>query len=291
MTEHLPNLQQAYDLLRTQGEQFPGPRAITPLDDLTFDHPRKGAVTIGIDEAALSRQGMIYTGDPAMRSALGERNIATNDLRAVGRVIENCIQQDGRIWGFSGYATGGYSYETEAEGLSKLYEHLAENDNKPALTVDGGVSAGNLGLSGVIASMHNVPTIGMIPRQGLASVGIRDHLVVWGNTYKDREVLIGTAPDVLVCIGGGEGTQRECQAALRWGTPILLLALSEEYAPNSLPSTYKTFPEMVAAIDGETMVVCRSMDAIPQSVDIILEAGEAGNRIDRIGKLKQLLNG
>lgn len=286
--ENALNVQGAYGLLCTEGEQFLEPRETTQLKGLTFEHPRKGTTDIAIDQAVLLQQGMVYTGDPMLRQTLSELNIATEDLASAGAVIQE-RREHGRVWGFSGYATGGFSYKTDAAGLTRLYDHLVAKNEKPALAVDGGVSAGSLGLSGIVAAMNQVPTMGMIPRQGLSSIGVRDHLVVWGDTYQDREVMVGTTPDVLVCIGGSEGTQRECQTALRWGTPVLLLALNDAYAPSALPNAYKTLPDMVSAVDSGTMIVCRSMDAIPSSVDALLDVAANNDRSATDDELAQLL--
>lgn len=285
----IPTLQQAHELLCTGGEMFPEPRNLSALDELTFDHPTKGRVGITIDEEVLAAQGEVFVGDPALRQALQKRNIHTYDLRDANHLLREYLQSDELVWGFSGYATAGYSYATEAEGLIRLYDQLAKIGQEPGLAVDGGVSAGNLGLSAVTAAMYDVPTVGMIPRQGLADIGPRDHLVIWGNTYSDREILVGTTPDILTCIGGGDGTQRECQAALRYGSSILLLALKDEYAPNSLPNTYQAFEDMQAAVDAGTMVVCRTVDAIPDSIDQILETCDTERRPTRIDTLSQLL--
>ncbi len=279
---------QEYESLCANGEQFPD-RQVASLDGLTFDHPKDGPIAITIDREALAAQGNIYVGSPVLRKALQDRHIGADSLAGAEQVLSSHLAASELVWGFSGYATAGYNYDVEAQGLDRVYTHLAKRSRTPGLAVDGGVSSGSLGLSGVIAKEHNVPTMGMLPLQGLAAAGIRDHLVVWGNTYRDREVLVGTTPDVLVCVAGAEGTQRECQVALRWGSAVLLLALREEYAPSALPNTYQLFPEMTEAIDSGSMVVCRSMEDIPDGLDAMLVASEESDRLGRLSALGQLL--
>ncbi len=287
----LPSLQESLALLRERGEIFPSPRDVTALEGLTFDHPRKGQVGIEIDEAVLRAQGQVYVGDPVLREALQTHEIPTASLKdAMG--LMSGFGANEVIWGFSGYASEGPKYDIEVEGLTRLYDYLAEIGKKPKATVDGAVSAGNPGINAVIAAENGVDRrIGMICKQGLGSVGIRDHLIIWGDTYQDREVLVGSTPDILVCIDGAGGTWRECQWALNCGTPILLLALKkdEDYRDDALPKTYHTLGGVQEALDNETMVVCRKLEDIPASVDTLLQKIDTRKRPARLAQLGQLL--
>jgi len=114
-------------------------------------------------------------------------------------------------------------------------------------------------------------------------------MIIWGDTYRDRETLIGTIPDVLTCIDGGEGTIRECQTALRLGSSILLLALKDTPVPGSLPTIYQDNAEMTAAINDGTMVVCRSAEAIAESADQAIQATARGKRQQRLNLLAEHL--
>lgn len=286
---HSPEtLQTAYDALCAAGDEYTFPRVELLLEDVTFEHPRKGRLEVGIDEDALAQQGAIYTAEPGLRRALALRDIHTQDFAAASQLVGRYLEDDKLVWGFSGYATAGYAYSVEAAALSRVYEHLARKRKQPGLSIDGGVSAGTLGLNGVIARMHEVPTLGYIPLQGLSSTGTRDHLVVWGDTYKDREIMVGTTPDVLVCAAGAEGSQRECQIAVRLGSAVLLLAL-KDYGPNSLPSTYRTFDDLRAAEDSGSLVVCSSLEDVPEALETLMQTDPTATRDVRLHNLKTLL--
>ncbi len=191
------------------------------------------------------------------------------------------------IWGFSGYATGGvdpetgkpFSYAEEAQSLLTLYNYLDEKGEAPSLAVDGGVSEGFLALNSVVAASANVPTLGFIPKQGLKSVGIRDHMVVAGETYQDREALVATA-DTLVCAGGAAGTTRECIGAVRNGAAALLL-WHEKYRDDALPNAFLQHKDLREAFGDGRLVVCKSLDKIPEKVDQILQVNVKKSRARR----------
>lgn len=295
MREMRPDLQAAYDLLCYQGEQFAEPHTIENLEDVTFVHPVDGVLSVAADMDALAQQGMIYSSNQRLRDVLSEHDIITEEWTQATDLLVGHLGDEGLVWGFSGYATGGFNrvtnepfgYQKEAEGLAVLYDHLSKTDQMPSLTVDGGVSEGFLALSAIIAQNLAVPTVGFIPKQGLASVGIRDHLIIAGNTYQDREALVGTA-DILVCAGGEKGTIRECLSAIRHGSAVLMLAL-KKYPPNSLPNTYYKYDELWEAEEAGNLVICESLDEIPEGVDKLLSYDTKANnqrRIDAVTSFK-----
>ncbi len=286
----LLDAEESYRLLCAQGEQVPAAhRRIGRLGGITYDHPRKGRLEVTVDDTVLACTGRLYAGSSALRGVLRQRGAHTATLIEAARFVEQRISA-GMIWGFSGYATAGYPYGVEAESLSELYGYLSKIGKKPSLVVDGGVSAGVLGLNGVIAEQHQVTTFGCIPLQGLSSTGLRDHMVIWGNTYDDREILVGTLPDILVCVGGGDGTRRECQTALNNGSVVLLLS-PRSYGPNSLPETYQGFSEMTRALSEHRLFVCGPNDSVRSCVDAALMAAlrVSTSRSARMGKMRQLL--
>jgi hypothetical protein len=245
------------------------------------------SVEIEVDGQVLPHLGRIYTDSIELQNVLQRYAARTALLSSAHRLVKGYLTGKRLVWGFSGYATPGFDYGVESRGMTQLYRQLTEMDHQPALSIDGGVSAGVLGLNGIIAKEHRVTTLGCIPFEGLTSISARDHMVVWGDTYRDREVLVGTLPDVLVCVGGGDGTRRECQAALRQGSVAILLALSD-YGPASLPETHQNFPEMSSAAHDERLIICRSEQDIPASIEAAVEAATRTSSIGRPARLQTI---
>lgn len=284
-----PDLQAAYDSLCYQGQQFLESHHITQLECLTFEHPKKGTVPIEIDADVLAMQGMVYAADPTLRAALDEYGIDAHELESANSPLSGYLNLENEplVWGFSGYATGGinsstgdfFSYHNEAAGLLKLYDYLSAKDELPSLVIDGGVSEGFLALNSIVAESANVPTLGFIPREGLTSVGIRKHLIIAGNTYRVRETFVATA-DILVCAGGAEGTERECTSAVGRGAAAMILDLAD-YPPRSLPNTFQANQVLRQAFDDGRLVVCKTYDKIPDSIDQVLRIGTRSGRSAR----------
>jgi hypothetical protein len=297
MLEIRPDLQPAYDLLCSQGQQFPEPHETIQLNGLYFTHPRKGEHPINIDREVLAMQGALYVGDPALRSALREQEIETkiweDALTLLGSHLGS--ENDSLVWGFSGYATGGmdpvtgqpYSYHAEAEGLLRLYTHLADKNALPSLAVDGGVSEGFLALNSVVAQSAGVRTVGFLPEQGLGAAGVRDDLVVGGQTYEGREKAVATA-DVLLCAGGFKGTIRECIKAVKGGAAALLLDL-KDYPDNSLPNVFHKDKDLREAFEDKRLVVCKNLDEIPECVDQLRQIDVKSSRPGRKKILTEFL--
>jgi predicted Rossmann-fold nucleotide-binding protein len=259
----------ALDLLCAQGEQFPALTRRASGRDTMFRHPTGEREPVAIDRFALSGTGVVYAdGDMRQRfTTYGKPPVVTS--RAVA-TIRSVFPTGRLVWGFSGFATAGYSYEAEAKGMSALLTALEASQQQPALIVDGGVSSGVVGLSGVLARRHRIPSIGFIPKQGLARFGPRDHLVVKTDTYAERERLVGTAPDVLVCVGGGDGARRECQAALENGSVVVVLAL-KSYGVASLDAIYVN--AMLPVLGERRLFLCESVDDVPRVADLAAAAG------------------
>jgi hypothetical protein len=286
----LPTADTAYQWLCTRGTQFDEDfvaRNTFPLAGLGYRHLRDGWTTIAANRKVLAATGRIYAKDIILRRALAEHGARTAEMDDARRLVWQYVASDGLVWGFSGFATPGYSYELEAKGIIALHDHLARIGNKPVLVTDGGGGAGILGLSGVLAAQQGIPTLGLTPYQGVARMAPRDHTIVWGQTYADREVLVGLLPDVLVCVGGGDGACRECQVALRHNGVVLLLAL-RDYGPLSLPATYAEFPGMQHAAKEGRLIVCRTLADIPASVDAALAAIKVFGPFSQLSRLDEL---
>lgn len=282
----------AYRLLCEKGVQFDEVTGATePLPGFTYQHPSKGSVQIAANDRVLRATGRVYVGDAELREALRARGARTASLKlAVDRIQSMCLRT-GVIWGVSGFATPGPDCSAEAGGLAALYQFLADMQMLPMLVADGGASVGVLGLNGLIAAMHKVPTLGFSPLQGIASMGARDHTVIWGDTFRDREQLVGLLPDALVCAGGGDGAGRECEKALDHGSPVLLLAL-RDYDEGTLPVTYRSWPKLAEAEGNGRLVVCRSLDELPRCIGLVHEMARlaAVQRPARLWAMAQLLS-
>lgn len=299
MLEIRSDLQPSYDSLCFQGEQFTEPHETIQLEGLTFAHLKKGDVPIKIDREVLASQGTLYVGDPALRYALHGYGIEADGHENAMLFLASHLDDKAEklVWGFSGYATGGidsetgkpYGYTEEAESLLALYNYLQEEGNAPSLAIDGGVSEGFLALNSVVAASANVPTLGFIPKQGLKSVGIRDHMVVAGETYPDREALVATA-DALVFGGGADGTTRECIQAVRNGAAALVL-WHEKYRDDALPNTFLEHKDLREAFDDGRLVVCKSLEEIPEKVDQVLQVDVKASRPRRVKAIAGLLFG
>ncbi|HET6746971.1 MAG TPA: hypothetical protein VFH06_02600 [Candidatus Saccharimonadales bacterium] len=280
-------LRRTYDELCLTGRTPPALNARTfHLPNLTYTHPHDGERSVLIEKESLRSVGCIHA-RPDVRLALGEKGIHAAPLEDAVALIERRFQQDDLIWGVSGFASAGFNYTTEAKALSELYGYLVGTERAPSLSVDGGVSDGNLGLNAVIAAMHGVQTLGCIPLQGLKCASQRSFMIAWGDTYKDREILVGTIPDVLVCVGGLDGTRRECETALRNGSVVLLLAL-KDYSPDSLPKTYTQFDTMRTALKDDRLFVCTAASELNTTLDLVWAKAQEPSHFQRPARLKKL---
>lgn len=258
------------------------------LGNLTFRHPTDGRQPVMVDDVIL-RAGLIYA-PQSVRSALQRISTPSKPLTTAADLIDKLFKEIGLIWGISGFASKGFDYGIEARGIAELYAYLREK--QPGLIVDGAVAQGVLGLNGVLAAMQNVPTLGCIPLQGLTSLGERTHTLVWGDTYQDREVLVGSIPDILVCVGGGPGTMRECEHALNHGSIVLLLTL-KPHEPGTFPRLYHTKPVIRDAIVDGRFVVCDSIDTVAAKAQEAWEASQAWtlhSRMRRLPAIRKLLS-
>jgi hypothetical protein len=284
----LPGIAAAYESLCARGEQFPeDARRVRPQGDAVYRHPARGLQRVAIDRLALSGTGWVYA-DRALWAPFGKYGAEPAAAALAVVAVSRAFDAGTLVWGFSGFATPGYSYAVEAQGINELLGYLKTVGQAPALITDGGVSDGVLGLSGVLARRYQIPSMGFVPKQGLAWFGPRDHLVVKMETYPERECLVGAAPDVLVCVGGGEGTRRECEAALAHGSTVLLLTLRDY---GSAAACYGG-PEIRSAERQGRLLRCDSMHEIPAAARLAIAAGErfsAPSRVARMEALARLL--
>lgn len=290
MRDNLPSYRQALKSVRETGEMLERPYTGWETG-VEYEHPEKGTQGIVVDDRVLPAIDHFYTNNKALSLALGKRHVYTVATTRAMQVLNYALAGDGVVWGLSGYASAfpGAKYHAEADGIEKFYEHFRAIGHKPALVVDGGVSAGVLGLNGIIAKQFQVPTLGFIPLQGLGSMGPRTHMVVYGATYQDREKAVAAASDILTCWGGKKGTERECEAAIDDGS-IVILTRFREYEPDSLPSQYLRNPKLKEAFDRGQLIVCDSHDKIAECVAKALAAHHATKKWNRPRRLEKLQN-
>lgn len=255
----LPSAHDALASLRANGNQFKTvPLAPRPMGGVTFLHPRNGERPVAADPRVLAATGQFYIANEVLRHAVHRAGGRTNSLRAAAEFMSQLFAQPRLIWGVSGFATIGYPCGLQADQLTALYRYLAVDRRRPVLVCDGAAGAGVLGISGVLAAECGIQTLGVTPLQGMSTMAPRDHMLVYGDTYQQREAIVGLLPDILVIVGGGVGAQREGVATLNSGGRVLLI---DDLVNSSIP--WPTVPEMALAVREKRMLICGKLDEIP----------------------------
>src|SRR6266536_5235389 len=148
----LPSPDGAFRSLLERGEQFgDDPDSISCLGDFHFQHPRRGQSDVLVDDRVLPVIGRMYA-DDELHNALRDHDARVESFSEVVRLAERHMNNSALMWGFSGFATAGYDFTVEGQGMDELYDRLIAIDRLPALAIDGAARAGVLGLSGVIAA-------------------------------------------------------------------------------------------------------------------------------------------
>jgi hypothetical protein len=262
------SFEQAYAQLCKEGEQFPFGRSLARLPGPTNQRPGERYAEVKADVNLLREAAYVYCRDHQFRWSLGEHGIRTRPFHEITRQLQRPLHKRA-VWGFSGYATGGRPYDLEAQALLALYECLDDSGRLPVMTVDGAMSAGVLGLNGILASEYGVPSLGCTPYEGLASIGPRAHMLIEGATYQKREPIIAMLSDILACVGGDAASYRECQIALDHGSVVLLMVLRDYDSPQPLSKTHHTLKH---TYDPSRLIVCNDLNLVPQCVDEALAA-------------------
>jgi hypothetical protein len=287
--QNLPDPKRAYELLCMQGAYIPkGARQIVCPPGVEYRHPQRGRKPVTMDINLLSRSKLFV--EEALREPMADHSLATEAVENVLPLIEEHYRR-GLVWGFSGFATGGPSYAVEARAMRALMGSLKSMNLMPSLISDGGVDEGVLGVAGILARRFDVPSLGFLPRQGLASAGERTYMAVRMQTYQGREQLVGITPDVLVCVGGAGGTRSECEAALNQGSVVVLLVM-RSYDPPSFVESHRDIQALADAEDGGQLFVCSELQHI---MSVARRAATAAgresraNRPERLATLSRLL--
>lgn len=273
----LPSADVALASLRENGNQFAEvPLAPQPLGGLTFPHPEGEERQLAVDPRVLAEIGKFFTRDSELRRALRQAGGQTDTLQSGMQKLQMFFGRSRLIWGVSGFASVGFSCHIHVDRLEWLYRYLATEACRPSIVCDGGVGAGVLGASAVLAQRYNLPTLGVIPLQGLASMAPRSFMLQYGASYEERQVIVGLLPDILAIAGGGNGALDEGLTTLKYGGCVLLLD-----DPERSSIGWQRVPEMVKAIDDGRMIVCGAFDQIAESAEKLRAMAARNARIFR----------
>lgn len=289
MSEYIHSHHTSRELLSQTGDQFDIPRSSVDLDYTYEKDGERRSVQMDTEVIEASERMFVGDGKLLMEAA---RHIRTplggydHAVFALERYITG-----GRTIGFSGYTGTGQPYRNEATAIDQVFTHLKRVGRRPELSVDGGGATGVLGLSAVVAALHEVPTLGIIPVKGLQSAGPRTMQLVYGHTYPSRQVLIGAIPDRLVVIGGAEGAQQEMEWALRLGSAALLVDVNDAYPKDSVVRTYRKSDIAKKGLEDGNLIVWRGLTGMSEAVDALMAVPIEESRQRRLQVLDALLLG
>jgi len=253
----LPSAQVALASLRKNGNQFQtAPLVPQPMGGVTYLHPKKGVRAVEADSRVLAATGQFYAANETLRHAIQQNGGRAEPLQFGTSFIKQMYALRRVVWGVSGFASIGYPCSVQADQLAVFYDYLA-SCHRDAIVCDGAAGAGVLGISGVMAEERGITTLGVTPLQGMSTMAPRTHMVVYGDTYQQREVIVGLLPDILVIFGGGPGSEREGVATLEGGGRVLLV---DDPDHSSIP--WRTVPQMLQAVGEKRMLVCGGLDEI-----------------------------
>ena len=286
MPTRLPTSEEALRMLRREGRYFPeSNRRIAAVPGATY-RDRRGVHPVSLDHYALCGTTKVFTNNTAVAAVtnpLGHTGPAAGILPIIRQA-----QTGGLVWGFSGFAMPGYDYTAEAAGMIELIRALNGTGQTPSLICDGGVSDGVLGLSGALAKHHGIPSLGYAPLEGLACIGPRNTLVAHKDTYRAREILVGITPDILVCVGGGPGSLRECEEAIKSGGIVVLLSLREYDYDLAVVKTYRNSTVLREAAGNGTFIVCGSVPIMRERLSRIMHVARRYSLPSRSERLTKL---
>jgi|GEM_PF-3038888 len=263
-TTGLPGRAAALTSLRANGDQFASvPLAPRRLGRATYRHPTNGQRPVTYDPRVLAGVMRFYSNTTVLRDLLQDAGGDAWPTRVITADLGRLVERNSFIWSVSGYATIGHPCDLEATALERVYEVFRQSKYRPSLVCDGAAGAGVLGISGVLAEHAGIPTLGITPLQGMASMAPRRHMIVHGSTYADREVAIGAAGDILLVVGGGgldavgkpKGALNEALAAARSGGVVVLLA-QRSTDPTSFAQAWRQQRDMTEAMrQGRVIVI------------------------------------
>lgn len=279
----LPSARVALASLRKNGNQFDSvPVAPQPLEGVIFQHPKDGERQAAADRRVLAQIGRFYAADTTLRQAIETAGCQAGSLQSAAELVAAMYSRSRMIWSISGFASVGFPCDALADRLEQLYLYLAAEHRRPVIC-DGGVGAGALGISGVLARQHKITSIGVIPMEGLESMAPRTYMFAYGDTYRQRQDIVGLLGDILVLAGGGLGATEEALVALEHGSGVLLLDdLDESLIP------WRSEPKMVEAIANNQMIVCGSLDQIEPCAERLRVRAAQSARYLRSRRLRRI---
>ena len=259
----LPAAAQALGSLRVDGNQFATvPLAPRLLGGVLFVDPQDGPGQVEADDRVLQATGRVYTSNAMLRRQLRERRARAGTMVEALRLIAGYYRQERVMWGVSGYASIGPDCGPEADLLEALYGYfVSQKIRRPSVVYDGGAGAGALGINGVLGAEHRICTLGVTPLKGIASMAPRDHMLVYGHTYRQREVIVGSLPDALVVAGGGDGAMREAVGTVNAGGRVLLAGR------RGLAASWGRVPALVSAKRMQRLVICQDPSGIAEAAE------------------------
>lgn len=294
---NLPDAAAALVSLRAHGNQFStSPLAPQPLGGLTYKHPTRGDRPVRYDARVLAATGVIYCSSRRAREALDAVGGRTRSMYHITDQLERLKTKPELVWSVSGYASIDQDCSREAAILEEVYKAFRSPANQPALVCDGAAGAGVLGINGVLAQREGIPNLGITPYQGISSMAPRQHMIVYGDTYRNREVIVGSIGDVLLVAGGGEGALRELRAAEAAGCVMVLLG---QYSTrkDSLAQTWQKHKKLTNAQSEGRLIIPETKRV--SIADIIRSATQAAAkfstslplRTERLAHLRARLHG
>jgi hypothetical protein len=267
----LPDYRSLYQSLARSGVLIPSNnRTIVTVSDATYAHDGH-TFPIQVDAFALQQAECAYTNHERLSEELTQLHKPARRANQIALPIR-AAQREQLVWGFSGFTFPDRPYAIEGRGMHALLACLRKAEQLPSLIVDGGGSEGVLGLSGLLAQRFAIPSLGYIPFPGLSTMGPRTHLVVHKSSFRDREVLVGLTPDVLVCVGGGPGAQRECEVAIQNGGVVLLMVLREYDYEQAVQYVYRSSKILAKASQEGRLIICTGLVDIQARVPRVIHA-------------------
>lgn len=260
----LPTADEAIASIRATGNPLATAPVLTTLKDVTFADPYTGDLRqVAFDSRVLQKTAALYASDSRLREHLTPHHWGVRPATELGGLLQVAHCSSNLFWGFSGYTSVGRRYDPWVDAMQRIYQHFSSARHfRPRLVSDGGTAAGIPALNSILAEQHDIECIGLTPLQGVDDMGTHDIMLIHGTAYKDLDEIVGTLPDVLVCLGGGAGTQRECLQAINVGNTVVLVMPVTD-GPKTFSGQWRTMPEIAEGIANGQVLICTDLDDIP----------------------------
>jgi hypothetical protein len=283
---HLPSLERQIDSLRETGEQFPAAERELTLRPLPGVYMQDGTEAL-YDARVMGHIANMTVPSERVCEALASVRPNNTSMQA-DALLDWYLQDPGLLVGFSGYGTAGYNYEITAEGIDTVFQSFRQQRLHIGGVTDGGTGYGVPGLSGTLAASHGHDPIGFAPLRSLRGAAPREDFIVVGEEFGDETEALGTMADVLFVFGGGELSRKELDAALLAGSTAVLMGL-QDYRPDAPINQIDKDDRLIAAHANRKLLLCNSLEAIPQIVGRLEPDALRANRGIRHHRLRNLL--